>query len=220
MKKKIFIAAFGIIYTLSVFLNCSQVPENYLDESKQQIDTRMEWWRDARFGMFIHWGIYSVPAGIYQGESGHAEWIMETAKIPVSEYEKYASQFNPVKFNALEWVQIAKDAGMKINGEAIYASRRMKYFKEGESIHFTQSKNGRFIYAITSEWPGETINLKSVIPDENSQIFMLGVKEPLNWQKEKSGNITIKIPKKLQNENNRPCKYAFCFRIEGTAAQR
>ena len=54
-------------------------------------DARMQWWRDARFGMFIHWGIYAVPAGEYKGDKNHAEWIMNTANIPIPEYEKYAA---------------------------------------------------------------------------------------------------------------------------------
>jgi alpha-L-fucosidase len=78
-------------------------------------DQRMGWWRDARFGMFIHWGLYAVPAGTYKGEriKGIGEWIMNNAKIPVAEYEKFAAQFNPIGFNANEWVRIAKNAGMK-----------------------------------------------------------------------------------------------------------
>ena len=90
-------------------------------DRKQNIEThaardhRMKWWREARFGMFIHWGLYAVPAGEYKGQrSGNiGEWIMEWANIPRVEYEKFAGQFNPVKFNAAEWVRIAKDAGMK-----------------------------------------------------------------------------------------------------------
>ncbi len=84
-------------------------------ESKEEKDERMKWWREARFGMFIHWGVYSVPAGTYKDKKikGIGEWIMHRAKIPISEYEEIAGQFNPVKFNAEEWVQIAKNAGMK-----------------------------------------------------------------------------------------------------------
>jgi len=78
-------------------------------------DERMEWWRQGRFGMFIHWGPYAVPAGTYKGKriGGIGEWIMQRAQIPVDEYEKYAQSFNPIGFNADEWVRIAKHAGMK-----------------------------------------------------------------------------------------------------------
>ena len=78
-------------------------------------DERMAWWRDARFGMFIHWGLYAVPAGTHNGKrvDGIGEWIMNNGKIPVKEYEKYADQFNPVGFNADQWVRMARNAGMK-----------------------------------------------------------------------------------------------------------
>ena len=84
-------------------------------ETKQQRDQRMAWWRDARFGMFIHWGLYAVPAGTWDGKKigWIGEWIMHRGKIPVKDYEKLALQFNPVKFNADAWVKLAKDAGMK-----------------------------------------------------------------------------------------------------------
>jgi alpha-L-fucosidase len=75
----------------------------------------MEWWREARYGMFIHWGLYSVPAGTYNGKDvgWYGEWIMNSAKIPVAEYAKFAGQFNPVKFDADQWARFARDAGMK-----------------------------------------------------------------------------------------------------------
>ncbi len=84
-------------------------------ETQAQRDARMKWWRDARFGMFIHWGLYAVPAGEYNGKQikGNGEWIMSTAGIPRAEYEKFLPQFNPVKFDAAAWVKTAKDAGMK-----------------------------------------------------------------------------------------------------------
>ena len=78
-------------------------------------DERMEWWREARFGMFIHWGVYAVPAGTHNGQRINriGEWIMNRGKIPVAEYKAYARQFNPVKYDADAWVRMAKDAGMK-----------------------------------------------------------------------------------------------------------
>lgn len=82
-------------------------------ESKPDKDARMQWWRDARFGMFIHWGLYSIPAGEWKDEKNHAEWIRTTAQIPLEEYDKFQAQFNPVKFDAAEWVRFAREAGMK-----------------------------------------------------------------------------------------------------------
>lgn len=79
-------------------------------------DERMKWWREARFGMFIHWGVYAQLAGVYNGHEqarGGAEWIMNRMKIPVATYQEYAKQFNPVKFDADEWVRTAAAAGMK-----------------------------------------------------------------------------------------------------------
>ena len=78
-------------------------------------DERLAWWREARFGMFIHWGIYANPAGIWKGEkiASLGEWIMFNAKIPAEEYAEIAKDFNPVKFNADQWCRIARDAGMK-----------------------------------------------------------------------------------------------------------
>ncbi len=77
--------------------------------------TKMDWWREARFGMFIHWGVYSVPAGVYNGQphDGLGEWLMQDAHIPRAEYAQFATQFNPVDYNPEQWVLLAKAAGMK-----------------------------------------------------------------------------------------------------------
>ncbi len=72
---------------------------------KQVSPEGLRGFQDARFGMFIHWGLYSIIA--------HGEWVMFNEKIPVAEYEKLVPQFNPIKFNADEWVSIAADAGQK-----------------------------------------------------------------------------------------------------------
>jgi alpha-L-fucosidase len=84
-------------------------------ETAAQRDARMQWWREARFGMFIHWGLYSIPAGYWNGKPvpGIGEWIMNNASIPVAQYKALASQFNPSGFSAHDIVALAKSAGMK-----------------------------------------------------------------------------------------------------------
>ncbi len=104
---------FPLVLFLFIFCAYGFAQTNSIPDTQNK---KMEWWREARFGMFIHWGVYAVPAGVYHGEEqkrGGAEWIMNRMKIPVTEYQAYAKQFNPVKFNADEWVKMAKDAGMK-----------------------------------------------------------------------------------------------------------
>ena len=84
-------------------------------ETKAQRDARMAWWRKAKFGMFVHWGVYSVPAGYYNGQpvQGAGEWIMHNGKIPMAEYQAFAKKFNPQEFDAAKFVAAAKSAGMK-----------------------------------------------------------------------------------------------------------
>jgi alpha-L-fucosidase len=82
-------------------------------ETPKSNDERMEWWREARFGLFIHWGLYAIPAGEWDGKTNYAEWIRNNAHIPLEVYDQFVHEFNPVKFNAKEWVRMAKDAGMK-----------------------------------------------------------------------------------------------------------
>ena len=81
----------------------------------QQKSDKMDWWKEAKFGLFIHWGVYSVPAGVYNGKDieGIGEWIMNRGKIPMQNYQEYAKQYNPVKYDPQAWVKMAKDAGMK-----------------------------------------------------------------------------------------------------------
>jgi alpha-L-fucosidase len=78
-------------------------------------DEKMAWFREAKYGLFIHWGLYCIPAGEWKGRpvAGIGEWIMNRAQIPVAEYSQLAKQFDPVQFNAEAWVQMAQDAGMK-----------------------------------------------------------------------------------------------------------
>jgi alpha-L-fucosidase len=103
-----------LLVSLSSFSTRIQAAETGT-ETPAQRSARLEWWRDARFGMFIHWGLYSQAAGYWDGKpsDGAGEWLMNDVRIPISQYEKLAPEFDPVKFNADEWVKIAKAAGMK-----------------------------------------------------------------------------------------------------------
>ena len=92
-----------------------------LGETAESHKARMQWWDEAKFGLFIHWGLYAVQGGEWEGVDygkeaegyASAEWLMLQANIEPEEYAKIAAKFNPVKFNAEEWVLLAKNAGMK-----------------------------------------------------------------------------------------------------------
>jgi len=96
---------------------------------------RLAWFNEAKFGLFIHWGPYAVPAGEWGGGKDYGEWIMLQADVPVKEYEGLARRLNPVKFDAAEWVRVAKDAGMRYmvitakhhDGFAMYDSKLTDY---------------------------------------------------------------------------------------------
>lgn len=116
------IALLGLLFFVFFLCSCSDRTSTAqkewvdpLNETEEQRDARMAWWREARFGLFIHWGVYAVPAGTYRGEriDGIGEWIMRNAKIPVAEYKSYAQDFNPVNYDPEFWVKMAKDAGMR-----------------------------------------------------------------------------------------------------------
>jgi alpha-L-fucosidase len=110
MKIKLILGMAAGLLAANVFAATTEPP---VTETPQQHDARMAWWRAAKFGMFIHWGIYSVPAGEWNGKTDYAEWFLEETHMPVSQYAQFAKQFDPEKFDAKAWVKTAKDAGMK-----------------------------------------------------------------------------------------------------------
>ena len=118
---------------LILYLNFTLVfSQSIYQPSEKNLENR-EWFQDAKFGMFVHWGVYSVLAG--GGEVGIAEWVMNKREIPIKQYEKLPSFFNPTAFDPAEWVSLVKKAGMKYititskhhDGFAIYDSKISDY---------------------------------------------------------------------------------------------
>src|SRR5579884_932628 len=106
-------------------------------DSAEARQKRLAWFKEAKYGMFIHWGLYAIPAGEWKGQRslGLGEWIMNRSKIPVAEYQQLTKQWNPTKFDAAAWVQLAQDAGMKYivitskhhDGFALFDSKASPY---------------------------------------------------------------------------------------------
>lgn len=112
------------------------MPDQWSD--KAEIDSRLgrpdtKWFEEAKFGLFIHWGLYSRLGNEWKGQRhfGSAEWLMNRAKIPAAEYAEIAREFNPTEFNAQEWARFAREAGMRYmvvtakhhEGFAMFASK-------------------------------------------------------------------------------------------------
>ncbi|MGA2062167.1 MAG: alpha-L-fucosidase [Thermoguttaceae bacterium] len=97
---------FSIAFTcLAMLFPATGMQAQNIVETTEQKETRMAWWHDAKFGMFIHWGIYAIP--------GRGEWVQWNEQMPVEEYAKLADQFKPAKFDADAWAATAKAAGMR-----------------------------------------------------------------------------------------------------------
>ena len=102
---KLIIKLLVLIFFLFEFISNSVAQNGSVAPSQEGNNSKIQWWQEARFGMFIHWGVYSIP--------GRGEWLMYQEHIPFSEYALLADQFNPKKYNPKEWVAKAKAAGMK-----------------------------------------------------------------------------------------------------------
>jgi alpha-L-fucosidase len=103
----------GVVGLALLATGAAQMPAPRQPDAARE--KRLEWFREAKYGMFIHWGLYAVPAGEWHGQRclGLGEWLMNRCKVPVKDYEQLATQFNPVKFDPDAWVQLAQDAGMR-----------------------------------------------------------------------------------------------------------
>jgi alpha-L-fucosidase len=128
-------AALAASLTLAGLARTAGAQEDQRADSARE--ARLAWFRDAKYGMFIHWGLYAIPAGQWKGKTvlGLGEWIMNRGQIPVKEYEQLATSFDPVKFDAEAWVKLARDAGMRYivitskhhDGFALFKSNVSRY---------------------------------------------------------------------------------------------
>ncbi len=155
-------------------------------------EARLQWFRDAKYGLFIHWGLYAIPAGEWKGKRslGLGEWIMNRAQVPVQEYAQLARRFNPVRFDADAWVRLAQDAGMKYivitskhhDGFAMFRSKASPYnivdatpFKRDvlKELADACAKRGMrlgFYYSQAQDWhePGGAGNTWDFGPDQDA----------------------------------------------------
>ncbi len=105
-------------YELETAICLDQNGQHEADYSAQQgrrSDKRLEWWREARFGIFIHWGLYAIPAGVWRGRQFKftSEWIMQQAQIPIEEYERLAAEFDPAAYDPEAWCRLAVETGAR-----------------------------------------------------------------------------------------------------------
>jgi alpha-L-fucosidase len=125
------LSRFSMLFLFILFSVGLKAQEGYVP-TQENLDNR-EWFQDNKYGLFVHWGVYSIMAG--GGDEGIAEWIMERKDIPIVQYEKLPATFNPTQFDPAEWVSMVKKAGMKYititskhhDGFAMYDSKISDY---------------------------------------------------------------------------------------------
>ncbi|MCX6927999.1 MAG: alpha-L-fucosidase, partial [Verrucomicrobia bacterium] len=187
-------------------------PEGFVPGAKE--NTTMPWM--VIYPLAGIWA-YQPDASKYQGGS----WIIQNLVDAVAKGGNFmvgigpdaTGKFHPKAIEALGYA----GAWLRVNGEAIYATRPREgeYWKEGDAIRFTRTKDNRFIHAVALKWPGTRLVLSSVRARPGSDVFMLGVKEPLAWRNDDDLGLVIDIPDRLQDPAERPCQQAYAFKIEG-----
>lgn len=201
MKQRDYQRLTGLLAGLAMLAGCTSKQEIKAPDpaaEKAATEQALKRFDEMKFGMFIHWGLYSIPAGEWKGKyvRGIGEWIMFREKIPVAEYERLARQFNPVKFSGEEWAQLAKDAGMRYmvitskhhDGFAMYGSKASKYnivdatpyhkdpMKELSAACAGKGLDFGFYYSQDQDWhePNGRGNDWDFPKERNAQIYLEG----------------------------------------------
>jgi alpha-L-fucosidase len=187
-------------------------PENWIPRSEGLSDKRVD-----RPWMVIHTlaDIFAYEPRGSKYKSG--EWILSNlidivakgGNFMVSIGPDGRGLFHPEAIKRLEYV----GDWLRVNGEAIYRTRPWKAWKDGNDVRFTQSKDGRYVYAICLKWPGERVTFRPVQAKAGSKVVMLGFNEPLSWKQDAQG-LTVTIPPALSDPSRRPCRQAYVFRAE------
>ncbi len=159
---------------------------------------------------------YEPDAAKYKG----TQWIVHNLADTVAKGGGFEIGVGPSAHGEFhpEAIRQMKGAGawLKVNGEAIYATRPRPgaLWSEGETVRYTRSKDSQIIYAIFTEWPGTQLVLKSVQPRPGSQVHLLGSQAKLSWEFDATRGTVITLPENLQQPGNRPCDYAWSLRFE------
>ena len=182
-------------------------PEHWIPEDPLKKPLGMPWEAIEQLG--TDWAY--TPNDNYKSK----EWVLGTLIDVVAKGGNFMLGVSPMangKFpkETIERLEYA-GAWLGVNSEAIYGTRPWNIFKEGEDLRFTRGKDGKYLYAIAMKWPGKTMVIRSVRPVEGSEIFMLGVKHPLQWRQDNQG-LVIEIPQAI--EQHKPCDQAYTFRIQ------
>jgi alpha-L-fucosidase len=190
-------------------------PERVVPGSKQTSDK--PWFCISPLGTDFS---YEPDAAKYKG----TEWIVQNLADTVAKGGGLMIGVGPSSHGEFhpEAIRQMKGTGtwLKVNGEAIYATRPRDgaRWSEGDTVRYTRSKDGRFVYAILTKWPGAQLTLQSVRPKPHSRLALLGSNAVLSWKFDTDRGTIISLPENLQQAGNRPCEYAWSLKIEATEA--
>jgi alpha-L-fucosidase len=182
-------------------------PEGFVPGNKE--NTNMPWMT-----------IYPLASSFSYDKNGDnykgAQWIIHNLVDAVAKGGCFMVGIGPNKKGCFhpKAVEQLEETGkwLQVNGEGIYNTRACEIWKEGETL-FTRSKDDKTVFAIVEQFPENELTVEAVTPLKGSEIYLLGYSKPLKW-KLKDGKTVISIPEELRDEANRPCKYAFTFKIQ------
>ena len=184
-------------------------PEGFIPGS--QANTDMPWFVIYPYGKYFSYNSDDDFKGVGWIINNLTDIVAKGGNFMIGIGPDATGRFDPLVIKAIK----ETGAWLKVNGEAIYATRPREgdLWKEGDTIRYTHTKDKQTIYAISRAWPGKLLKLKTVEPKQGSEVYMLGWTKPLKWKYNKEKGLEILIPTELQNESKRPCKIAWSFRI-------